>query len=403
MSSELWAVLCAAGVLLVRAGMALHDGGSLRAKNSVSAMLRSAADFCVAVLCFWAVGGALMLCGRKGAIVGLDPSMLFGSSTESASLLFFGATLAAMCSGIVPGVLAERSRILPALSAAVCLAAIIMPISGYWAKTGWLAAMGFHDLGGASFIHVAGGLCAAVVAIAVGPRSGKYNRDGSSNAIPGHSIPLACAGGMLILAGWPLYLAGFIDPLGHRVGLMAMNALLAGSAAGLLAMVFCHTRYGKPDVHLIYASVLGGLVAISAGADAMPSWAAALVGAGAGMLVPLAILSIDLVWHVDDPSSGIAIHAVAGAWGILATGLFMPAVSAGARLKLIGVQALGLAAVCILAIAVAGITFAIVGRLFRLRTAEADEFDGLDLAEHDVGAYPDFQQTTIKSYHLREA
>ncbi len=288
-----------------------------------------------------------------------------------------------------------------------------MPVGGYWAKTGWLAKMGFHDLGGASFIHVAGGLCAAVGAIAVGPRSGKYNRDGSSNAIPGHSIPLACAGGILMLAGWALYLAGLAnpllatDPIGiaaiHRIGLLAMNVLVAGCAAGAMAMVFCQMRYGKGDVHLIYASVLGGLVAISAGADAMPSWAAALVGGVAGVLVPLAILSIDLAWHIDDPSSGIAIHAVAGAWGVLAAGLFVPAASAWAKLRMIGVQTLGLAAVSVATLAVAGITFAIVGRVSRLRIGEADEFDGLDLAEHDVGAYPDFQQTTIKSYHLREA
>jgi Amt family ammonium transporter len=167
-------------------------------------------------------------------------------------------------------------------------------------------------------------------------------------------------------------------------------------------MALAQLRYGKPDVVLCLTGVLGGLVAISAVAGTVGTGAAVAIGAVAGVVVPLATVTLDLVAHLDDPTGAVSIHAVGGIWGTLAAGLFAP-VGFADRLKLLGVQALGIVAVAALSAALAFALFGALRAAGGLRSREADEYDGLDLAEHDIGAYPDFQQTMIKSYHLREA
>jgi Amt family ammonium transporter len=242
----------------------------------------------------------------------------------------------------------------------------------------------------------------------VGPRGGKYNRDGSANAIPGHNIPLVGIGAMAMLVGWVPYVIGaalmhspYVQS-GDRFGTVAMNVLLAGAAGGIVSLAYGQVRYGKPEVILTLGGMLGGLVAISAGAAIVGSIAAVVIGAVAGLLVSAATLVLDVRWHVDDPSGGIAIHGVGGLWGTLAVGVFAPGTWTD-RLELLAVQALGAAMVALLSAIVAIVAFAIMKMVVDLRSKEADEFDGLDLAEHDINAYPDFQQTMIKSYHLREA
>ena len=181
-----------------------------------------------------------------------------------------------------------------------------------------------------------------------------------------------------------------------------MNVLLSAAAGGAAAIALGQMRYGKPDVGLTLAGLLGGLVAISAAGGGVGTISAVVIGAVAGIVVPLAAVSLDLLAHVDDPTSAISIHAVGGVWGTLAAGLFSPG-SFAERFKSVGVQALGAVVIAALAAAFSVALFASLGATVGLRVKEADEYDGLDLAEHDIGAYPDFQQTMIKSYHLREA
>ena len=181
-----------------------------------------------------------------------------------------------------------------------------------------------------------------------------------------------------------------------------MNVLLAGAAGGAAAIVLAQVRYGKPDVVLTLTGLLGGLVAISAAGGGVGSVSAVLIGAVAGVLVPLCAVSLDLLAHLDDPTAGVSIHAVGGLWGTLAAGLFFPG-SFVERAKMLGVQALGAVVIAALASALSVALFVTLRATLGLRVKEADEYDGLDLAEHDIGAYPDFQQTMIKSYHLREA
>jgi Amt family ammonium transporter len=207
-----------------------------------------------------------------------------------------------------------------------------------------------------------------------------------------------------MLAGWLPYVYGCAWLRGgvHAPGAEAMNVLLAAAAAGAASMLLAQLRHGKPDVVLALTGVMGGLVSITAAGGAVGTGSAVVIGAVAGVVVPTAAVAIDLFGHLDDPTAGVAIHGVGGLWATLAAGILAP-VDFVSRFKLLGVQLLGAAAVVALAAVLSLALFAALRATVGLRLREADEYDGLDLAEHDIGAYPDFQQTTIKSYHLREA
>lgn len=385
-------ILYGIGALLLRLGMAIHAAGMVRSKNSSSTLIRSVADICITTLAFWAIGAAILLSSPRI----LDPHLLFSLSNT-----FFIVCVTLVASGIVTGIASERSRFLPLCLISILLGALIVPIVGRWQLT-WLTKLGFIDAGRASMIHLTGGLCGAVAAVLIGPRVGKYNRDGSSNGIPGHSVPLAMIGALLMFVGFIPTVVGMaaIGPMEIELT-PAGNVLLAAAAGGVTSLLLCYHRYGKADVHLMMVGFLGALVAISASPNIANHWSV-FIGAIAGVIVPLAAIHIDLTWRIDDPTSGIAIHAVSAIWGIIAAG----ALAGGgfmARLKQLGIQLVGLAAIAAVTIILAGAVLFILKSTIGLRSKEADEFDGLDLAEHDIGAYPDFQQTTIKSYHLREA
>jgi ammonium transporter, Amt family len=186
------------------------------------------------------------------------------------------------------------------------------------------------------------------------------------------------------------------------VAASAMNALLAAAAGAMAAVCLSNVRYYKPDIHLTYAGLLGGLVAISAAGPAVGSYGAVIIGAVAGVIVPLATLQIDLILRLDDPSGNVAVHGVAACWGLLATPLFAQGLTVAERGKQLGAHALAIVCIAALSTLLSLALWLTLKRFTKLRASEADEFDGLDLAEHDIGAYPDFQQTMIKSYHLRE-
>lgn len=404
-----YAIVFACLAVLVRVGLALNVAGLSRSKNAAGGLLRSVADWCVCSLAVWAVGLAIFLQNDNGWF-GVRFSALFGSSPAGNGWLFPLIVLATISSGIVAGVVAERSKFFTLLAGSVLLGAVVVPLSFHWASHGWLyRGFGrggrFFDVAGASYVHVAGGLCAAVFAILVGPRVGKYNRDGSSNAIPGHSIPLATNGALLMFAGWIPYVLMASRASGSDLGATAANVALAGAAGGLTSLFHGQFRYGKPELYLTLSGLLGGLVSITAVGGEVSTLAAVILGAGAGVLVPVAMLMLDVIWKIDDPSGGIAIHAVGGAWGLLAGAGAYPMVEPGwmNRLKLLGTQGLGLCAIALLTLASSWLVFGLLKKTVGLRAREADEYDGLDLAEHDINAYPDFQQTMIKSHHLREA
>lgn len=395
-------VLLGAALMLVRVGQLLYATGLCRSKNAAGMAVRLVADFCAATLAFWAVGAAILL-QRSNPVFAFDWRAVLSADAMNAEL-FFHAALALVATGAVGGALAERSKFLPAWAASALLAGLIVPVAGRWVWGGWLARLGMVDVAGASAVHLSAGVCAAVGAALVGPRTGKYNRDGSANIIPGHNLPLAVAGVLVMLVAWVPYVLGSAMAHGSASGSLRepMNVLLAAAAAGAASMTLAQLRYGKPDAVLSLIGVMGGLVSITAAGGTVGTTSAVFIGAVAGVIVPLSTIALDLLAHLDDPTGGVSIHAVGGLWGALAAGIFAP-LGMVERLKLVGVQALGAAAVIALAAAASLALFAILKATVGLRLREADEYDGLDLAEHDIGAYPDFQQTMIKSYHLREA
>jgi Amt family ammonium transporter len=400
MEPTLWAVLAATGALWIRVGFAVHAAGLARSKNSAGAVIRHLTDAAVALLAFWAVGFAIAASGHP--VFGLQWRALFGIGTDYSAGNFLAAAMILIATGIVPGVVAERCRFWPALAASALLGAVVIPVAMLWSSgDGWLSHLGYRDPGGAGWLHLAGACCAAVGARVVGPRTGKFNRDGSSTAIPGHSVPLAGLGVVVHFVGFFIFLTtGTLNP--RTAPAAAMNVLLAAAAGAMAAVVLSNFRYYKPDVHLTYAGLLGGLVAISAAGPAVGSLGAVIIGAVAGVIVPLATVHIDLILRLDDPSGNVAVHGVGALWGLLATPLFAKGLTFADRSKQFGTHLLAIVSIAALATLLSLALWLLLKRLTKLRASEADEFDGLDLAEHDIGAYPDFQQTMIKSYHLRE-
>ena len=395
-------VLLGAAMLLVRVGQALYATGLCRSKNAAGTALRVVADLCVAALAFWALGAAVML-QRSNGVFAIDWAILLGANGMTGETFFHAATVL-VATGAVVGALAERSRFMAGCAASALMAALVVPVAARWTWGGWLGRWGFVDVAGASAIHLMAGVCAAAGAALLGPRAGKYNRDGSANMIPGHNIPLAAAGVLVTVVAWVPYVCGATLVHGRQSAALVepLNVLLAAAAAGAASMLLAHFRYGKPDVVLSLTGVLGGLVAVTAASGTVGTGAAVAIGAVAGVIVPLGAVSLDLLAHLDDPTSAVSIHGIGGLWGIVAAGVFAP-LGVVERLKLIGVQLVGAFAVAALAAGLSIGLFALLKATVGLRVREADEYDGLDLAEHDIGAYPDFQQTMIKSYHLREA
>ncbi|MGA2498114.1 MAG: hypothetical protein ABSH20_10250 [Tepidisphaeraceae bacterium] len=399
MEQTLWLLFCGIGALLIRAGSALHFSGMSRSKNASGAVMRLVVDLTLVSLSFWLIGAALM--GSHGGFINWNyfPSPLRGAAQAHR---FFFLTAILISSSIVAGAVGERSKFFPACAASIALAAVVVPLAARWTLTGgWLARLGFVDFAGAAAIHLSGAAAALVFVCFLGARMGKYNNDGSSNAIPGHNVPMASVGVLLLFIGWIPYVLGFAGPT-PGAAMVAMNVVLAGSAGAVASLVLGHIRYYKPDVHFTYSGLLSGMVAISAAGNTESTLWAVAIGVVAGLAIPSAIILLDMVWKIDDVTGGIAVHGVGAVIGLLLAP-FTAAMSWGGRFKSLGVQVLGMVVVLTLTAAVFVPLLWVLQRKFGLRSREADEFDGLDLAEHDIGAYPDFQQNMIKSYHLREA
>jgi Amt family ammonium transporter len=372
---------------VIRVGLAIHNCGLVRSKNTASVLLGQVMDMCLASLACFASLSFLSWLGHFPAV--------------DAGRMFYMVCAAVLASGIARGAVGERSRFLPMLFMPVVIGGLIVPLVWCW-QAGWSAKLGqVHDLAGAMSVQFVGGLCGILAAKAVGARMGKYNRDGSTSAIPGHSLPLSCQGFLLVFIGWFAYLAGLS---GDQAGIVLRNLLLAASAGGAAGMVFSQVRFGKPDIHLTLGGLLGALVAMTAGVESLPAWGAVLAGAVAGVICPWCVLVMDVKLKVDDPSGGAAVHMVGGILALIFVGRICdgscPMMGVAGQ---IGTQLLVLLVAGLIVLVVMGPALWVVGKVLRLRVSEVDEYDGLDLAEHDIGSYPDFQQNTIKSYHLREA
>ncbi|MFH1057707.1 MAG: ammonium transporter [Pseudomonadota bacterium] len=406
-----WVLVTAFLVFFMQAGFACVEAGFTRAKNTCNILAKNFIDFCVASIIFFLVGYAVMF-GKGNDFIGWTGFGLSGAENPSGVPLYaywlFQAVFCGTAATIVSGSMAERTKFAAYLCYTFVISAVIYPVIGHWTwGGGWLSQMGFADFAGSTVVHSVGGWMALTGAIMLGPRIGKYTPDGKAKAIAGHNIPLAALGVFILWFGWfgfnPGSTLGVTGSNLETVGLIAINTNLAAAAGGLLAMTTVWMLYGKPDVSMTMNGILAGLVAITAPCAYVSPGASIVIGAIGGVLVVLGVGLLDKL-HIDDPVGAVPVHAFNGVWGTLsvgiwgqkALGLANDGVLHGGGLTQLGVQALGALAAAAFSMVVMAIFFAIIKATVGLRVSSEEELRGLDIDEHGMEAYSDFQIFTTR-------
>ena len=392
-----WTMVAAALVFFMQAGFALVEAGFTRAKNAVNIMMKNLMDFSVGSLAFWAIGFGLMFGVSNSGWLGTSGFFLSDFSPDGdpwvLAFWMFQVVFAATAATIVSGAMAERTKFVGYLLYSVFISALIYPIFGSWAwgslfhGNGWLEGLGFIDFAGSTVVHSVGGWAALAGTIVLGPRLGKYTKDGGIKPILGHNIPLAALGVFILWIGWFGFNPGSTTAASKDIAMIFVNTNLAAAAGAVLAMITSWIKFGKPDVGMSLNGALAGLVAITAGCANVSPTSSIIIGAIAGIIVVFAVIMFDRI-KVDDPVGAISVHGVNGAWGTLAAGIFNMGGTTG---KIIGVQLLGIAACFIWTFTAAYILFKIIDMTIGLRVSAEEEAKGLDLVEHAGNAYPDFE------------
>jgi Amt family ammonium transporter len=305
----------------------------------------------------------------------------------------FQVVFAATAATIVSGAMAERTKFVAYLLYSAVLSALIYPIFGSWAwgglfhGSGWLEGLGFIDFAGSTVVHSIGGWVALAGAIVLGPRIGKYTKDGKARAIPGHNLPLAALGVFILWLGWFGFNPGSTTAASKDIALIFVNTNIAAAAGAILAMITSWIKFRKPEISMSLNGALAGLVAITAPCATVTPLSSVIIGSVAGVLVVLAVLFFDRI-KVDDPVGAISVHGVCGAWGTLAAGIFN---MGGTSARIIGIQLVGIGAAFIWAFTTGFILFKLIDATVGIRVSPEEEAEGLDYGEHGARAYPDFQ------------
>ena len=389
-----WVALCAALVFTMQAGFALLEGGSARAKNTINVIMKNYVDFCVGVLAFWAVGFGLMFGSNYTGWLGLDHFVPELSNTRNAVFFLFQSMFAATAATIVSGAVAERMRFTPYVIGTVIITSLIYPVSGSWVwgsfytGSGWLQTLGFIDFAGSTVVHAIGGWCALAAIIVLGPRLGRFGRDGSVRPIAGHNLTLVGLGVFLLWFGWFGFNGGSTLAANETLGPILANTQLAGTAGvmgALLAM-----RLARQPLYLTTAvnGGLGGLVAITAGCATMTAPFAILSGLLGGVIAALGSRLL-LRFRLDDVVDAVSVHAFCGVWGTVAAGLFFTGDLFNP--ERIIVQLIGVVAAFAWSFPVALLSFKLIDRIWGLRVNAIHERRGLDISEHYETGYPEFQ------------
>ena len=413
-----WLLVTAFLVFLMQAGFAMLEAGFVRAKNTANILMKNLLDVSAGAIAFWAVGWAVAYCVSGDSSNGfIGYGNFFLADFDDWSGWMFQFVFAATAATIVSGAMAERTAFRAYLFYTVFITAFIYPVVVHWVwdGNGWLTAFtdnpigtnGYIDFAGSSVVHMVGGFAGLMGAIIVGPRIGKFGKDGSINPIPGHSISMAALGVFLLWFGWYGFNAGstlmLTDGFAALAAKVAVNTTLA-AAAGAVGLTFLSKlRTGKYDIGLTMNGALGGLVGITAGCAVVDPWAAVIIGLIAAPIVMIGIAGLDRL-GVDDPVGAVSVHGFAGIWGVLAVGLFASqsgiadayvasdtyGLLLGGGFEQLGIQALGAVSIAGWAIAASAILFLLIKYTVGLRVSEEEEYLGLDIVEHGVEAYPDF-------------
>jgi len=391
-----WTLVAAFLVFLMQAGFAMVEAGFTRAKNACNIMMKNMMDFSVGALAFWAVGFGLMF-GTTNGFFGTSDFFFSGATGDGEAWNYafwmFQVVFAATAATIISGAVAERTKFSAYLVYSFFVSALIYPVFGSWAwgslfhGSGWLEGMGFIDFAGSTVVHSIGGWLALAGAIVVGPRIGKYTKEGKVKPIPGHNIPVASLGVFLLWFGWYGFNPGSTTTGDSSIAIIAVTTTLAAAAGAFSAMLLTWFKYGKSDIGMTLNGALAGLVGITAGCANVSAPSSVIIGLVAGVLVVFSVLFFDKI-KVDDPVGAVSVHGVCGAWGTLAAGLFD---SAGFSMHTIGVQLIGIAACFVWALGAGLILFKSIDMVIGMRVTAEEEMTGLDFSEHGASAYPDFQ------------
>ena len=397
-----WTMLGAFLVYFMQAGFAMVEAGFTRAKNSGNIIMKNMMDFVMGSLFFFIIGFALMF-GGDNPFVGtsgfFNPSKLGDADGLFNGLpfgvfLLFQTVFCATAATIVSGSMAERTKFSAYLVYSACISIFIYPVTGHWIwGGGWLSDMGFHDFAGSTAVHAVGGWCALIGAKILGPRIGKYDKNGKPQAIPGHNLPIGALGVFILWFCWFGFNCGSTTAATSNVGDIAITTNLAAAAATLVTLAITWIRYGKPDVSMTLNGSLAGLVGITAGCDCVSYWGSIVIGAICGVAVVFVIEFVDRVLKIDDPVGATGVHWACGIIGTILTGLFDvdKGLFYGGGVKFLGVQCLGVLAVGAFVAIGAFIIFTVIDKTIGLRVSRQEEEDGLDVHEHGCSAYADFQ------------
>ncbi len=389
----MWTMIGAFLVYFMQAGFAMCEAGFTRAKNTGNILMKNMMDFVLGSLFFFLFGFAVMHGTDWNGIIGIK-GFLTPSALADADGLFnglpigvfmiFHTVFCATAATIVSGSMAERTKFSAYLAYSAAISIFIYPVSGHWIwGGGFLSRLGFHDFAGSAAVHMVGGICALVGAKILGPRIGKYGKDGRARAIPGHNLPIAALGVFILWFCWFGFNCGSTTAATTSLGHIAMTTNLAAAAATLMAMIVTWARYGKPDVSMTFNGSLAGLVAITAGCDVVNEWEAIFIGSVAGVLVVFAVEFFDQKAKIDDPVGAISVHGVCGMVGTILTGIFGEGCS-------FTTQLLGVAVTALYVLIMAFLVFTVINKTIGLRVSREEEIDGLDVHEHGSSAYADF-------------
>jgi Amt family ammonium transporter len=385
----IWMAMCVMLVFFMQAGFALLESGASRAKNSINVLMKNYMDMCLGGLIFWGVGFGFG--DSSTGWLGSNHFFLQQFTTAEAIKLAYQTMFAATAATIVSGAVAERMHFTTYLIFSAFVTAVIYPIFGSWAwnEHGWLKALGFVDFAGSTVVHSIGGWCALAGIIVLGPRLGRYSKQGDTREIPGHNLPFVALGGFILWLGWFGFNGGSIGSLEkNNLGLVLLNTHLGGSAGALSALLF---MYFKKQPVLMSATVNGsiaGLVSITAGAAYLSPLAAIIVGFSGGIFYLLAVNLLDRL-QLDDVVGAVAVHGVGGVWGTLAVALFPQGAFSFAALF---VQLTGIVVCFVWAFPMAFLFFKLLDNYLGVRASTLHEQRGLDYTEHYEVGYPEFQK-----------
>ncbi len=436
----MWTLVAGFLVMFMQAGFALAETGLTRAKNASHTMMMNFMVYALGMTGYWILGFALQmggvggvsalaggtanlsneftitLFGKEFGLFGTTGFFLQGVAYDSAifALFLFQMVFMDTAATIPTGAMAERWKFSSFVVFAFFISMITYPLFGNWVwGGGWLSTLGknfglghgYLDFAGSSVVHMTGGVTALAGALVLGPRLGKFNKDGSPNAIPGHSIPMALTGVFILAFGWFGFNAGStLAGTDLRIGVVATNTMLASASGAIAAMLYMWLKYGKPDPSMAGNGMLAGLVAITAPCAFVNSVSAFIIGAVAGVLVCLSVFFLERVLKVDDPVGAISVHGACGAWGVLSLGLFADGTYGDAfngvpgtvRGLLYGdagqlvAQVIGPLANLLFIFGASWAFFKLCDMVMGLRVAPEVEIEGLDLPEMGALAYPDF-------------